>query len=84
MSLKVTKFDTKNVLNFSNFRGRTSAAAGGGEQALVQKRGQVSDGGLTKFSPEEEKNPGCDIGFCFHRNPSLPPSNQFLGIRQGF
>ena len=29
-------------LNFSNFRGRTSA---GGGQALVQKRGQVSDGG---------------------------------------
>ena len=30
-------------LNFSNFRGQTSA--GGGGQALVQKRGQVSDGG---------------------------------------
>ena len=30
-------------LNFSNFRGRTSA--GGGGQALVQKRGQVSGGG---------------------------------------
>ena len=29
-------------LNFSNFRGQTSA---GGRQALVQKRGQVSDGG---------------------------------------
>ena len=29
-------------LNFSIFRGRTSA---GGGQALVQKRGQVSDGG---------------------------------------
>ena len=38
-------------LNFSNFRGRTSA---GGGQALVQKRGQVSDGGggLAKFSPD--------------------------------
>ena len=31
-------------LNFSNFRGRTSAGGGGG-QALVHKRGQVSDGG---------------------------------------
>ena len=30
-------------LNFSNFQGRTSA--GGGGQALVQKQGQVSDGG---------------------------------------
>ena len=29
--------------NFSNFQGQTSA--GGGEQALVQKQGQVSDGG---------------------------------------
>ena len=42
LSLKVVKFDTKMYLNFSNFRGRTSA---GGGQALVQKRGQVSDGG---------------------------------------
>ena len=43
LSLKVVKFDTKMYLNFSNFRGRTSA--GGGGQALIQKRGQVSDGG---------------------------------------
>ena len=42
MSLKVVKFDTKMYLNFSNFRGRTLAGEG---QALVQKRGQVSDGG---------------------------------------
>ena len=50
MSLKVVKFDTKMYLNFSNFRGRTSA---GGGQALVQKRGQVSDGGgLAKFLPD--------------------------------
>ena len=41
-SLKVVKFDTKMYLNFSNFRGQTSA---GGGQALVQKRGQVSMGG---------------------------------------
>ena len=48
--------------NFSNFRGRTLAAGG---QALVQKRGQVSDGGIGKIfagwgdpqSPQE-KNPG--------------------------
>ena len=47
---KVVKFDTKMYLNFSNFRGRTSA--GGGEQALVKKWGQVSDeGGLAKFLP---------------------------------
>ena len=40
------KFDTKMYLNF---QGLTSA---GGGQALVQKRGQVSDGGgLAKFSP---------------------------------
>ena len=31
-------------LNFSNFRGRTSAGGGGG-QALVQNRAHVSDGG---------------------------------------
>ena len=64
MSLKVVKFDTKMYLNFSNFRGRTSA---GGGQALVQKWGQVSDGGgLAKFSldggtppvPPPGKNPG--------------------------
>ena len=50
-------------LNFSNFRGQTLA---GGGQALVQKRGQVSDGGgLAKFLPDggtpqypQEKNPG--------------------------
>ena len=35
-------------LNCSNFRGRTSAG-GGGEQALVQKQGQVSDGGIGKI-----------------------------------
>ena len=55
MSFKVVKFDTKMYLNFSNFRG----------QALVQKRGQVSDGGdWQNFrrmggppSPPQEKNP---------------------------
>ena len=46
LSWKVVKFDTKMYLNFSNFRGRTSA---GGGQALVQKRGQVSDGGIGKI-----------------------------------
>ena len=35
-------------LKFSNFRGRTSAG-GGGKQALVQKRGQVSDGEIDKI-----------------------------------
>ena len=56
MSLKVVKFDTKMYLNFSIFRGRTSA---GGGQALVQKRGQVSDGGIDKIfagcGPPQEK-----------------------------
>ena len=51
LSLKVVKFDRKMYLNFSNFRGRTSGG-GGGRQALVQKWGQVSDGGLTKFPPD--------------------------------
>ena len=62
MSWKVVKFDTKMYLNFSNFRGRTSA---GGEQALVQKQGQVSDGGIGKIFADggtppvpPEKNPG--------------------------
>ena len=50
-------------LNFSNFWGRISA---GGGQALVQKRGQVSDGGdWQNFAgwgdppvpPPQEKNP---------------------------
>ena len=45
LSLKVGKFDTNMYLNFSNFRGRFSA---GGGQALVQKREQVSDGGVDK------------------------------------
>ena len=60
MSLTVVKFDTKMYLNFSNFRGQTSA----GGQALVQKWGQVSDGEIYKIfagwgdpqSPQD-KNP---------------------------
>ena len=54
-------------LNFSNFRGRTSA---GGGQALVQKRGQVSDGGIGKIftgwgtpSPPR-KNPAMCVFSC--------------------
>ena len=66
MCLKVVQFDTKMYLNFSNFRGQTSA---GGGQALVQKRGQVSDGGggLAKFLPDggtpvpPRKNPGLNL-----------------------
>ena len=63
LSWKVVKFDTKMYSNFSNFRGWTSA---GGGQALVQKRGQVSDGGDwqnfrrmggTPPVPPQEKNP---------------------------
>ena len=51
-------------VKFSDFRGQTSAGWG---QALVQKRGQVSDGGIGKISwgtppppvLPREKNPGC-------------------------
>ena len=46
LSFKVVKFDSKMYINFSNFRGQTSA---GGAQALVQKWGQVSDGGIGKI-----------------------------------
>ena len=45
LSLKVVKFDTKCIWIFQ-FLGRTST---GGGQALVQKRGQVSDGGIDKI-----------------------------------
>ena len=55
LSLKVVKFDTKMYLNFSNFRGQTSA---GGGQALVQKWGQVLDEGDPPVPPQE-KNPAC-------------------------
>ena len=62
MSLKVVKFDTKMYLNFSNFQDEPRL---GGGQALVQKRGQVSDGGIGKIfagwggTPQspQEKNP---------------------------
>ena len=60
MSLKVVKFDTKMYLNLSNFRGRTSA---GGGQALVQKRGQVSDGGDWQ-------------NFCRMGDPPVPPQEK--------
>ena len=50
MSLKVVKFDTKILFKFFKFSGTN---LGWGGQALVQKRGQVSDGGgLAKFSPD--------------------------------
>ena len=49
MSLKVFKFDTKNLFKFFKFSG---TKLGRGGQALVQKRGQVSIGGLTKFLPD--------------------------------
>ena len=59
LSLKVVKFDTKMYLNFSNFRGWTLA---GGGQALVQKRGQVLDGGdwqnFCRMGGPPRKNPG--------------------------
>ena len=49
LSLKVVKFDTKMYLNFSNFRGRTSA----GGTSFDPKQGQLSDGG-TPQSPQEK------------------------------
>ena len=47
LGLKVVKFDTKMYLNFSNFRGRTSARVG---TSLGPKTGtSVGWGGLTKI-----------------------------------
>ena len=55
LSLKLVKFDTKMYLDFW---GQTSPGRG---QALVQKRGQVSDGGIGKifagWGDPQEKNP---------------------------
>ena len=59
MSLKAVKFDTKMYLNFSNFRGRTSA--GGGGTSLGPKTGtSVRWGGIGKIvagwgGPPQEK-----------------------------
>ena len=53
LSLKVVNFDTKMYPNFFKFLGTNLGWGGGGGQALVQKRGQVSDGGeLAKFLPD--------------------------------
>ena len=77
-------------LNFSNFRGRTSA---GGRQALVQKRGQVSDGGgLVKFLPDggdppvppQEKNPAGQHVFWYIQTKicaGVPPSRHWPEIK---
>ena len=46
LSLKVVKFDTKMYLNFSNFRGQTSA---GGGQALGPKPGTSVGWGIGKI-----------------------------------
>ena len=62
MSLKVVKFDTKMYLNFSNFRGRTSA---GGDKPWSKNGDKCRmGGGLVKFlldggTPQspQEKNP---------------------------
>ena len=61
MSFKVVKFDTKMYFNFQIFGDEPRQ---GGRQALVQKWGQVSDGGIEKISagwgdsqsPQEKKN----------------------------
>ena len=70
LSLKVVKFDTKMYLNFSNFRGRTSA----GGTSLGPKRGtSVGWGDFTKFSldggtGESPQEKPCPLGlpqvFC--------------------
>ena len=49
LSLKVVKFDRKMYLNFSNFRGRTSA---GGTSLGPNMGTSVGWGGLAKFSPD--------------------------------
>ena len=59
MSLKVVKFDTKMYLIFSNLQEQTSF----GGQALVQKRGQVLDGGIDKI-------------FAGWRDPPVPPQEK--------
>ena len=65
MSFKVVKFDTKMYLNFLKFSGTN---LGWGGQALVQKRGQVSDGGgLAKFLPDGGDPPVPPPG----KNPDL-------------
>ena len=48
--LKVVKFDTKMYLNFSNFRGRTSA--GGGDKPWSKNGDKCRMGGLAKFLPD--------------------------------
>ena len=83
MNLKVVKFDRKMYVNFSNFQGQTSA--GGGGQALVQKRGQVSDGGIGKIfagwgdphSPQEKTLLLPSVFYCFHRHQIV---NIFIAI----
>ena len=45
LSLKGVKFDTKIYFNFFKFLGTNLGGGGGGGQALVQKWGQVLDGG---------------------------------------
>ena len=50
LSLKVVKFDTKMYLNFSNFRGRTSA---GGDKPWSKNGDKCQmGGGLAKFLPD--------------------------------
>ena len=64
LSLKVVKFDTKMYLNFSNFRGRTSA---GGDKPWSKNGDKCQmGGGIGKIFagwgdppvPPQEKNPG--------------------------
>ena len=59
--LKVVKFDTKMYLNFSNFRGRTSA---GGDKPWSKNGDKCQMGGIGKIfagwgtpSPPQGKNP---------------------------
>ena len=47
LSLKVVKFDTKMYLNFSNFRGRTSA--GGGDKPWSKNGDKCQMGGIGKI-----------------------------------
>ena len=80
-------------LNFSNFRGRTSA--GGGDKPWSKNGDKCQMGGLAKFSPDggdppsplpppppQEKNPVCDN--CSARYPvSTTQSNSIKSMHAG-
>ena len=64
MSLKVVKFDTKMYLNFSNFRGRTSA---GGDKPWSKNGDKCQMGGVGKI-------------FGRMGDPQSPPGKKTLDV----